>query len=233
MEINQETNLKIETYLSLCIDLEKEPSEEKERAITEFLSKLIVKEYMGLREKTVAGISILADINENYDAAGAAAAIEMGKLKYGLLKYAINLDTELGILDKTYTVYDMCMKYGLAKTLLQSCEKDYVRFCAYVDSMVSASNIYFLIQTASLLNSDELGKWVETMKEVKDTLTPEVLKSIEAISINNSTTVSEFIKGLAEESLENANNMIANDEEKYRQISEDLARPENELNKES
>ena len=43
METNQETNLKIETYLTLCIELEKEPSEEKEHAIVDFLSKIIVR----------------------------------------------------------------------------------------------------------------------------------------------------------------------------------------------
>lgn len=215
-------NLSLNKYLQLCVAFETNPSEETDAEIHDFLNKLVVKEYLPLAEKSIYAASVLLEISDDFDSFGAAAFLEMGKLFHGLCNYAINLDNDIGMLARTHAAYDLCYKYGLADAIRKRCNEDYQRFCAYVDNASNISNAYRLIQTASLLNSAEYEKWVDAMKELKATFTPEMLKNLEGINIAGSGFTEDLVRAMAAGAIENAERESLREEQKFAALAEDL-----------
>lgn len=224
--MEEQERLSLNYFLQLCLQFEDNPSEEADLLIKKFLSELQIKDYLPLKEKTIAAIQITRDLIDELDASGAASTLEIGKLFKGLMAYAVNLDVDIGTLDRTFVAYDYCHEYGLVDTILKVCEKDYQHFCSYIDGMVNTSNAYRLIQTASVLNDTEYNKWIDTMKDLKQTLTPDMLKSLLAIDAMNNGG-SELQDTLGEAALEEVNQGLAQDEAKYGAIAKDL---DNKLN---
>lgn len=217
-----ENKLSLKDFLNLCVEFESNPSEENDKKIQDFLSQLQIKEYLSLKEKAIVAMSILSEIHIDYDAIGAASFIEMGKIFHGLCSYIVNLNMDIDFLSKTYAAYDVIVRYGFFDKVVSFCEKDYARLCVYVDNAINASNIYRLIQTTALLNDEELEKWVKTMEDVKDTLTPEVMKSFETINFANKDVTKELISAIAENSLVKTQKILADEKEKYEAISKEL-----------
>lgn len=216
------TELKLTDYLHMCAEFEKDGSEEKEEAIKTFLSELVVKEYMPLKEKVMHSMEILSTVPRDYDAPGAAGNIENGKVVFGLLGYCVNLENDTGIIGRTFSVYDMLMEHGLAKKILEVSKDDYATFCGMVSDMINISNMERLVETAALQSTTEYDKWVDTMKEVKTSLTPEMIRDLLAINEKATGGLSDLDRQLATEGLQQAEVAVANDE-KLAQVIRDAA----------
>lgn len=219
-----EKKLSLNQYLQLCAEMEHNPSEEADGKIREFLSGLVVRDYLPLSEKAIGAAASLLEIGEEFDAFGAASYLEMGKLFHGLCHYAVNLDNDIGVLARTYVGYDMCYKYGLAQTILRVASEDYVRFCAYVDQVSNLSNAYRLIQTASLMSTENYDKWVELMHDLKDSLSPDLLKALEGFNIAGSGVTEDLVRKLADESVKQTEADVRRNEQLYEALAEDLAK---------
>ena len=138
--------LKLSDYLMLVSKFESEPdNQEILKQIDDFLSKLIVREYMPLKEKEIAVMFILNNLNKDFDAAGASAFLEIGKVTEGLLSYCINLEKDISAIALGYYLVDSIYKYGLYSTIFNKCEKDCTRLFNMVDNAVNVSNIYRLL----------------------------------------------------------------------------------------
>lgn len=222
----EEERLSLNYFLQLCLQFEDDPTPENDLAIKKFLSSLQIKDYLPLQDKTMISVDIIRNLIDELDATGAASTLEIDKIFKGLMSYVINMDVDIGILDRTYVAYDYCHEYKLVDTILKVCDKDFTRFCAYVDGMVNVSNAYRLIQTASILNDTEYSKWVDALSKFKEEFTPETLKALLAVDAMNNGG-DEFEQTLGEISLAETNDILVSDEAKYKAIGKDL---DNKLN---
>ena len=213
--------LSLNDFLQLCLQFEDDPTEANDLEISRFLSELQVRDYLPLQEKTIISVQITRDLIDELDATGAASTLEIGKIFKGLMAYVVNMDMDIAPLDKTFVAYDYCYQYNLVDTILKVCEKDFQRFCAYVDGMVNTTNAYRLIQTASILNDKEYDKWINTMNDLKEKLTPEMLQSLLAIDTMNNGG-DEFKQVLGEAALDEVNKGLNEDVKKYEVIGQDL-----------
>lgn len=217
-----ENRLSLREFLNLCVNFESDPSEENDKKIQDFLGQLQIKEYLSLKEKAIIAMSILSDIGKDFDAIGTSSMLEMGKIFHGLCSYVVNLDMDIDFLSKTYAAYDVVMRYGFYDKVSAYCEKDYMRLCNYIDNSINASNIYYLIQTAALLDNERLEEWTKVMDEVKETLTPEVMKSLETVNLANKDVTKELFSAIAENSLAKAQKILADEKIKYEAIGKSL-----------
>ena len=208
-------------YFTLCLDFEDDPTDKNSFAITEYLSKLRIKDFLSLQEKTIIATNITRSLIDELDATGAATSLEIGKVFQGLLAYVVNLRNDIGILNKTFITYDYCYIYGLVDTILKVCSKDYARLCSYIDNMINVSNAYRLIQTASILNDTEYNKWVNTLNDLKEKITPDMLKSLLSVDVMNNGG-SDMQKLFGEMAAEQVNAGLKKDEDKYDKIAQDL-----------
>ncbi len=220
-EIDDDDKLSLAHYLELCLNFEDDPTEKNAVEISSFLSQLQIKDFLPLKDKTVVAITITKDLIDELDASGAASTLEIGKMFKGLLAYVVNLKNDIGILDKTFVAYDYCYIHGLADTILKVCSKDYQRLCSYIDNMINVSNAYRLIQTASILNDTEYSKWINTLNELKEKITPDMLKSLLAVDVMNNGG-NELQEVLGEMAAREAMSGLEKDEAKYNKIGEDL-----------
>lgn len=224
----EEDLLSLNQYLTLCLTFEDDPTEENDLAIKAFLSQLQIRDFLPLQEKTTIAITIAKDLIDELDSSGAASVLEIDKMFKGLLSYVINIDNDIGILDQTFVAYDYCYIYGLADTILNVCSKDYQRFCSYIDNMINVSNAYRLIQTASILNDAEYNKWIETLKDVKNQFTPDMIKGLLAVDVMNNGG-DELQQTLGELAAKEVEEGLAQDEAKYSKIGEDLDKKLNHI----
>lgn len=215
-------NLSLNTYMQLCLSFQDNPTQENEEQIKKFIAKLQVREYMPFKEKMVHAGAVLVNMRDDFDAFGAAAMIEICKVAHCLLHYAINLDIDIDNLIETYTGYDLCMQYGLIDKILEGCYKDYNRFSSMIDNMINVSNAYRLIQTASLINDTEYYKWVAMLQELKDTFTPEMLKSLEKVRLGTNDIPEALVEIMANASVNGDEKNVLDEEKKYQRILEDL-----------
>ena len=213
--------LSLNYFLQLCLQFEDNPSAENDQAIKHFLGAIQVREYLPLKEKTIISVNIAKDLIDELDATGAASTLEIGKIFKGLMAYVVNMDMDIAPLDKTFVAYDYCYQYNLVDTIMNGCEKDFNRLCSYIDGMVNTSNAYRLIQTASMFNNAEYDKWINTMNDLKQQLTPEILKDLLAIDVMNNGG-SELQQVLGEAAVEEVNKGLTEDERKYDAIGKDL-----------
>ena len=76
-----------------------------------------------LKEKTILSVFIAKDLIDELDASGAASVLEIDKLFKGLMSYVVNLNVDIGELEKTFVAYDYCHEYNLVDAILKVCEK--------------------------------------------------------------------------------------------------------------
>ena len=228
---NQDDKLSLIEYFNLCLKFEDEPTDENMREIQDFLSDLEIKDFLSLKEKTIVAIQITSDLIDELDASGAASTLEIGKLFKGLLSYVVNLKNDIGVLDRTFIAYDYCYIYGLADAILRVCSKDYQHLCSYLDNMINMSNAYRLIQTASILNKTEYNKWVNTLNDLKEKITPEMLQSLLSIDAmnNGGDDLKTVLGAMAAEEVEKS---LQKDAIKYDNIAQDLDNKLNHINTE-
>ena len=204
--------LKLMEYIRLCTEFEKDGDPKRQEELERWISEVVIKEYMPLKDKIIHLMEIITTVPSESDAPGAAGSIENGKVIFGLLNYCVNLENDAGVIARTFSVYDMIMEHGLGTKILNICREDYRTFCGMVSDMINVTNMEKFVETAALQNVTEYDKWVETMKELKTSLTPEMIRDLLIISERSDGALRDFEKDLAGEALRQANVAIANDE---------------------
>ena len=218
--MEKENKLKVSDYLIACTDFEKDPENEGNyQKIQNFLSDLVIREYIPLKEKEIITINVLETINKDYDAPGAAAFIEMGKVTRALLSYCVNLDNDITILSFGYYATDLIYKHGLFDTVTKVCGADYNRLTTMIDNAINASNIYRLAQTAELFDQESYDKWLKTMNELKDTMDSQSIKDLITLVNEDNEGNNSLINQLKEMAIDQVNTEMREEELKFKKAA--------------
>lgn len=220
--------LKLSDYLILAAKFNEDPTEENSQALEDFLDKLVVREYIPLKEKDILMVQVLRKITKDFDAAGAASFLEMGKIETGLFAYCVNLELDTGVLSGTYTSYDLYFQHGLVDSILLVCEDDYKRLCTMIDNAIQFSNIYRLIESAQLLDSTEYDKWIETMNDIKDTINSDTIKDIIGVVAQPDEKTKSLMDMLNEEALREIQEEYNSDHNKFQAAIRALSKKDTE-----
>lgn len=219
--------LLLSEYLIACINFEKDPSEDNEKVIHDFLNKLVIKGYMNHKDKEMNMMTVLSTIPEEYDAVATAGQYTISKLVYGLLPYATNLSNDIQLPTLTFYAIDCFYTYGLVDTIMKYCSIDYNRWEKMVDDSIRFDGVYKMINTLALLDSAEYDKWIKTMKDMKQEFTPEMIKAVSALATEGTGGIEKIKESLSEAALEHANNELKDKltqasqlEEKIREIQD-------------
>lgn len=200
--------LLLSDYLIACINFEKDPRKENEEVIHNFLNKLVIKGYMTHKDKEINMMSVLTTIPEEYDAVATAGQYNVSKLVYGLLPYATNLVNDIQLPTLTFYAIDCFYTYGLVDAIIKYCEPDYARWEKMVDDSIRFDGVYKMLNTLALLDSTEYDKWVNTMKELKQEFTPEMIKAMSNLLVEGTEGIERIKKELSEAALEHANDEL-------------------------
>jgi len=216
-----EEKLKLSDYLLLCTKLDENPAGDEAQQIDAFLSKLIIREYIPLKEKELILMDVLGLLNKDFDAPGVAVFIEIGKTVQALLSYCINLENDLPYLTLSHFLVDAIHKYGLYDAIFRQCKSDCDRLFDMIDNAINVSNIYRLLETASLFNPEEYDKWLESMNTLKDTLSSEELQDILSVmKVDAKTTGEDIVSQLKKAALESVQKDFKADAEKFKKAAE-------------
>lgn len=196
--------LLLSEYLLACIHFEKDPSEENEKAIHDFLDQLSVKEYLGHKEKEMNMMTVLTTIPEDYDTVASAGQYAISKIVYGLFPYANNLVNDVSLATLSFFAIDCFYTHGLVDTILKYCEKDYLRWEKMVDDSLRFDGIYKMLNTLPLLDSAEYDKWITMMKDLKQEFTPEMIKAISTLAAEGTGSIEQLKETLETAALEQA-----------------------------
>lgn len=211
-----ENKLRLSDYLRLCSDFEKDPqNEEVFQKIQDFLADLEVREYLPLADKQIAVLQILEPINDDFDVAGVCSFLENGKISKGLLAYCTNLENDIPFMGFSYFVVDMAYQHGLYDTIMKVCEKDCNRLFKMVDDAMNVSNIYKIVQTASLFDKESYDKWLNSMKELKNVLETTNLKELLDTLGDDSEGAKEIINQLRDMATEGVRKEFENEAAKF------------------
>ncbi len=212
--MEEDNKLKISEYLLACIDFEKTQSEDKLKEINDFIAKINFREYIPLKEKEILIMRIMSSISKDFDAPGAAAFVEMGKIGVGLLSYCTNLEVDVNFFNTLYHAYDLLHEFGLVGVVLEHCQKDYDVLVSMLDKSLSFDNFYRIIQTASLFDEESYDKWLETMNNLKTTLDQENLKALMATVNTEDEASKEVLQKLKEVAVQQVNDEMVHEQEK-------------------
>ena len=196
--------LLLSDYLLACIHFEKDPSEENEKAIKDFLSQLSVKEYLGHKEKEMNMMTVLSTLPDDYDTVATAGQYATSKIVYGLFPYANNLVNDVSLATLTFFAIDCFYTHGLVDTIMKYCEKDYLRWEKMVDDSLRFDGMYKMLNTLSLLDSAEYDKWMAMMKDLKQEFTPEMIKALSTLATEGTGGIEQLKETLSAAALEQA-----------------------------
>src|SRR5574344_942319 len=191
--------------VTACLNFEEDPeSKEKEQNVTNLLNQISVRSYLTIQEKEVALMRILSRVPNEYDAAGAATYVEIGKIIYGLLSYSVNLENDMGELALQYGIYDVITMHGIAAYFLQYCSDDFSVLEKMISDTLNFSNIFRLSQTMALFNDKEFDKWIKMITDLKTTLTPEMIKDLKSLAANGTPQWEALKKSVEDTALSQA-----------------------------
>lgn len=197
-----EGKLLFSDYILKALEFEEHPEDlTKKEALKEYLDKIIVKNYIPLKEKELLMVNIMNSINKDYDAPGKAAFLEMSKTITGLLAYCVNIENDISISSILYSVYDVCWQYGLSDIVLKYCADDYNKLCSMVDSAIRIDNIETLIKTTSLFGKESFDKWEKSIQELETHLSSEQFQELKKLVAANDETGEELLNKIQEEAL--------------------------------
>lgn len=214
--------LLLSDYLIACINFEKDPKEENEKVIQDFLNKLSIKGYIGHKEKEMNMMTTLTTLPEEYDAVATAGQYNISKIVYGLFPYATNLINDVSLATLTFYAVDCFYNYGLVDAILQYCEKDYRRWEKMVDDSLRFDGIFKMLSTLSLLDSTEYDKWMEMMKDLKQEFTPEMMKALSNLAVEGSGSIEDLKKEIAEAALEHAQEQLKEKRQQAAKLEEKI-----------
>jgi hypothetical protein len=109
----------------------------------------------------------------------------------------------------------MAYQHGLYDTIMKICEKDCNRLFKMVDDAMNVSNVYRIVQTASLFDKESYDQWLNSMKELKNVLETTNLKELLDTLGDDSEGAKEIINQLRDMATENVRKEFENEAAKF------------------
>lgn len=193
--------LKLEEILLAAAEWMNDPeSKETTDALEALKSKMIVREYLPIKQKELIASKIVSGIDlDDENRYKDEMFIEMGKTFYGLLAY-VNVDPNYDEELFDYKYFDVFWASGFGDFILSFCKKDYDRLCDMIDTKFSFENLSNLISTIMSMNTDKLDEFIKEAGEVKKTVNEDVIHDLATIVAQNDATLEglkETIDGIA------------------------------------
>lgn len=207
----QKEKLQLSEYLGICVDIQsgKMDPEAGDNAIRDFCSKLVIKSYMKHKDKIIAMSTILYRLGDIDEESTTAAYLEMNRVMYGLLGYCVNLDNNLDSFGGLFGVYDAIREFGLYDYVLKYCREDFELFSTMLRDAINISHIKEITQTMSIFNDMDFDKWVGTLKDFKEEITPEVLQGLIEFGAQTDGATQKLLHSLAETAVSDSEHTLA------------------------
>lgn len=174
--------IKLTEVLTAILEFKKNPTEETNAKVHEYMQKLQVIPYLSINRKIICASIIAANIfNVDRDAMQSAVHLTVAETMYGILEYCVNLENDLDSYVVDETIYDAMCDFGFIDYVLSFCGKDFERLCDLVDKMINFSNIYKIVETAEYFRSDNIDALVKQLEAARKELTPEMLANMKSI----------------------------------------------------
>lgn len=174
--------IKLTEVLTAILEFKKNPTEENNAKVHEYMQKLHVIPYLSINRKIICASIITANIfNVERDAMQSAVHLTVAETMYGILEYCVNLENDLDSYVVDETIYDAMCDFGFIDYVLSFCGKDFERLCDLIDKMINFSNIYKIVETAEYFRSDNIDALVKQLDAARKELTPEMLENMKSI----------------------------------------------------
>lgn len=197
--------IKLSDILTAILEFKKNPTEENDAKVHEYMQKLQVIPYLGIDRKAICASIICQNIfNVERDMVKSAIHLVVAETMYGILEYCINLENDLESFVADETIYDVLCEFGFIDYIMKFCGTDFNRLCDLIDKMINFGNIYKIVEAADNFSSDKIDALVNELDKATKTLTPEMLSDMKSI-LNGQDPHWEALKeSIGDEALGNA-----------------------------
>lgn len=198
--------MKLQEILDICDQFTKHPEDETAvKAYNDMLQNLVIRAYLPMQEKVVALVRIVMDSDKDIDVPEAffTAGLEIACCFDGLLSY-VNIEPEVNPDIKSYENYDLIYQSGLADYILEYCGKDYERLVRMMERTLSYENLTDLVQSMREMDTGSLRELVNTLRNMKDEIDPEVIKNIADIARMNDPALNDLKDTIDNEAVDKA-----------------------------
>lgn len=198
--------MKLQEILDICDQFTKHPEDGTAvKAYNDMLQNLVIRAYLPMQEKVVALVRMVMDSDKDIDVPEAffTAGIEIACCFDGLLSY-VNIEPEVNPDIKSYENYDLIYQSGLADYILEYCGKDYERLVRMMERTLSYENLTDLVQSMREMDTGSLRELVNTLRNMKDEIDPEVIKNIADIARMNDPALNDLKDTIDNEAVDKA-----------------------------
>ena len=198
--------MKLQEILDICDQFTKHPEDETAvKAYNDMLQNLVIRAYLPMQEKVVALVRMVMDSDKDIDVPEAffTAGLEIACCFDGLLSY-VNIEPEVNLDIKSYENYDLIYQSGLADYILEYCGKDYERLVRMMERTLSYENLTDLVQSMREMDTGSLRELVNTLRNMKDEIDPEVIKNIADIARMNDPALNALKDTIDNEAVDKA-----------------------------
>lgn len=198
--------MKLQEILDICDQFTKHPEDETAvKMYNDMLQNLVIRAYLPMQEKVVALVRMVMDSDKDIDVPEAffTAGLEIACCFDGLLSY-VNIEPEVNPDIKSYENYDLIYQSGLADYILEYCGKDYERLVRMMERTLSYENLTDLVQSMREMDTGSLRELVNTLRNMKDEIDPEVIKSIADIARMNDPALNDLKDTIDNEAVDKA-----------------------------
>lgn len=198
--------MKLQEILDICDQFTKHPEDETAvKAYNDMLQNLVIRAYLPMQEKVVALVRMVMDSDKDIDVPEAffTAGLEIACCFDGLLSY-VNIEPEVNPDIKSYENYDLIYQSGLADYILEYCGKDYERLVRMMERTLSYENLTDLVQSMREMDTGSLRELVNTLRNMKDEVDPEVIKNIADIARMNDPALNDLKDTIDNEAVDKA-----------------------------
>lgn len=198
--------MKLQEILDICDQFTKHPEDETAvKAYNDMLQSLVIRAYLPMQEKVVALVRMVMDSDKDIDVPEAffTAGLEIACCFDGLLSY-VNIEPEVNPDIKSYENYDLIYQSGLADYILEYCGKDYERLVRMMERTLSYENLTDLVQSMREMDTGSLRELVNTLRNMKDEIDPEVIKNIADIARMNDPALNDLKDTIDNEAVDKA-----------------------------
>lgn len=198
--------MKLQEILDICDQFTKHPEDETAvKAYNDMLQNLVIRAYLPMQEKVVALVRMVMDSDKDIDVPEAffTAGLEIACCFDGLLSY-VNIEPEVNPDIKSYENYDLIYQSGLADYILEYCGKDYERLVRMMERTLSYENLTDLVQSMREMDTGSLRELVNTLRNMKDEIDPEVIKNIADIARMNDPALNDLKNTIDNEAVDKA-----------------------------
>ena len=198
--------MKLQEILDICDQFTKHPEDETAvKAYNDMLRNLVIRAYLPMQEKVVALVRMVMDSDKDIDVPEAffTAGLEIACCFDGLLSY-VNIEPEVNPDIKSYENYDLIYQSGLADYILEYCGKDYERLVRMMERTLSYENLTDLVQSMREMDTGSLRELMNTLRNMKDEIDPEVIKNIADIARMNDPALNDLKDTIDNEAVDKA-----------------------------